>query len=142
MRISALFTLTPLFLFAPALALAQTDTSTGAASLEDLLGTVVESAGNGAWGIFAGALIMLLVALANKFGLLDALPKAAKRWVALGVSVLGAVGTGLLAGAAWTQILTAALTTGVAAVGSWEFFKNKLGPATKSKKQKQEDGEA
>lgn len=114
-------------LFAPALALAQAGTTTtSTSSLEGLLRTAVESAGSGAWGLFAGALVMLAVQLANRFGLLRAIPKSAKKWVALALATLGAVGTGLLASAPWTDILVTAVTTALAAVGSWEFVKNAL----------------
>lgn len=84
--------------------------------------SIVEMAGSGAWGGAVGLGIMLLVSLASKLKLLTWVPAEGKRWVALGIAILGAIGAGLVGGAEWHSILGAAFTSALTAVGSWELI--------------------
>jgi hypothetical protein len=82
---------------------------------------IVDLAGGGAWGGAIGIAIMLIIAIAGKFKLLDWVPADGKRWVAMGVSVAAAVAAGLMGDSGWQNILGAAMTAGLSAVGGWEF---------------------
>jgi hypothetical protein len=64
--------------------------------------------------------LMLLVFAAGKLGLLGALNPKLVPWVSVGLSVVGAVCTGLLAHQALSVALGAGFEAGLAAVGMWE----------------------
>ena len=91
------------------------------------ISNIVELAGGGAWGGAIGVGIMLIVTLASKFKLLSWVPNEGKRWVAMGMAIAVAVGAGLMGDSSWQNIMGAALTAGLSAVGGWEFFGKALG---------------
>ncbi len=73
-----------------------------------------------------GMIIMGLIMAAEKMKLLTWLPgklgKGSKRWLALALSALSAVGTGLLAGLGALDIVVQTIMVAFAAVGGWEFI--------------------
>ena len=73
---------------------------------------------------------MLLVFVANKFGLKDKVGAKAIPWVSLVIGVFATSGMALASGVAVTEALIQGLSAGLAAVGSWEtLFKHILGSA-------------
>lgn len=105
--------------------LAQIATST--TSPGTMIRDIVELANDGMWGGAIGLGIMCLVSIAGHLKLLNWVPAEGKRWVAMGIAVLGAVGTGLVTGADWVSITGNGITAGLAAVGGWEFLGKALG---------------
>ena len=82
------------------------------------------------WPVVAGLILMMLVFLANKFGLKDKVGAKVVPWVALGVGVATTTGLALVSGTAVPDAIWQGLAAGLAAVGSWEtVFKHMLGGA-------------
>lgn len=80
------------------------------------------------WPVVAGLILMLLVFIANKFGLKDKVGAKAIPWVSLVIGVFATSGMALASGVAVTEALIQGLSAGLAAVGSWEtLFKHILG---------------
>ena len=80
------------------------------------------------WPVVAGIILMLLVFVANKFGLKDKVGAKAIPWVSLVIGVFATSGMALASGIAVTEALIQGLSAGLAAVGSWEtLFKHILG---------------
>lgn len=80
------------------------------------------------WPVVAGIILMLLVFVANKFGLKDKVGAKAIPWVSLVIGVFATSGMALASGVAVTEALIQGLSAGLAAVGSWEtLFKHILG---------------
>ena len=80
------------------------------------------------WPVVAGIILMLLVFVANKFGLKDKVGAKAIPWVSLAIGVFATSGMALASGVAVTEALIQGLSAGLAAVGSWEtLFKHILG---------------
>jgi len=78
------------------------------------------TAKTGQWSLFAGALIMLVLWVANKAGLKDRFGAAAIPWIAVGLGVLSSVGVALGSGMDWVQALIGGLIAGLSSVGLWE----------------------
>lgn len=82
------------------------------------------------WPVVAGLILMLLVFIANKFGLKDKVGAKAIPWVSLVIGVFATSGMALASGVAVTEAIIQGLGAGLAAVGSWEtLFKHILGSA-------------
>jgi hypothetical protein len=80
------------------------------------------------WPLAIGFLVMILVYIANRFGLKDKIGKKAIPYVSLAIGVLAAVGVALASGSSVAVALEAGVLAGLAAVGSWEvLFKKILG---------------
>lgn len=80
------------------------------------------------WPVVAGLILMLLVFMANKFGLKDKVGAKAIPWVSLAIGVFATSGIALASGVAVMEAIIQGLGAGLAAVGSWEtLFKHVLG---------------
>ena len=80
------------------------------------------------WPLAIGFLVMILVYVANRFGLKEKIGKKAIPSVSLAMGVLAAVGIALASGGSIPVALEAGVLAGLAAVGSWEvLFKKILG---------------
>ena len=76
----------------------------------------------------AGIILMLLVFVANKFGLKNKVGAKAIPWISLIIGVFATSGMALASGIAVTDALIQGMGAGLAAVGSWEtLFKHILG---------------
>lgn len=83
------------------------------------------------WALAIGFLMMLLVFVANKFGLKDKVGVKAVPWVVMGLSVASVSGGALIAGVAIPEVLMQGVLAGVAAIGGWELlFKHLLAKKT------------
>lgn len=79
------------------------------------------------WALAVGFLMMLLVFIANKFGLKDKVGTKAIPWVVMGMSVASVSGAALIAGVAIPEVIMQGVLAGVAAIGGWELmFKHLL----------------
>ena len=79
------------------------------------------------WALAIGFLMMLLVFVANKFGLKDKVGPKAVPWVVMGLSVASVSGGALIAGVAIPEVIMQGVLAGVAAIGGWELlFKHLL----------------
>ena len=79
------------------------------------------------WALAVGFLMMLLVFVANKFGLKDKVGSKALPWVVMGLSVASVSGGALVAGVAVPEVIVQGILAGVAAIGGWELlFKHLL----------------
>ena len=74
------------------------------------------------WSLALGFLLMLLVMLANKFGLKDKVGSKAVPWVAMGLAVAATSGIGLANGLALMDAGMQGVLAGVAAIGGWELL--------------------
>ena len=74
------------------------------------------------WVLAVGFLMMLLVFVANKFGLKDKVGTKALPWVVLGLSVASVSGAALASGLAVADSLVQGVLAGVAAIGGWELL--------------------
>ena len=66
--------------------------------------------------------MMLLVFVANKFGLKDKVGSKAVPWVVMGLSVASVSGAALASGLAVAESLVQGVLAGVAAIGGWELL--------------------
>jgi len=79
------------------------------------------------WSLAVGFLMMLLVFVANKFGLKDKIGSKAVPWVVMALSVSAVCGAALATGVAVSEALVQGVLAGVAAIGGWELlFKHLL----------------
>ncbi len=79
------------------------------------------------WALAVGFLMMLLVFIANKFGLKNKVGSKGVPWVVMGLSVASVAGAALTAGLAVPEALVQGVLAGVAAIGGWELmFKHLL----------------
>lgn len=74
------------------------------------------------WPLVAGLVLSILVALANKFGLKNAVGDKAIPWVTMGLAVVATVGAGLATGVSVGAALAQGVLAGVAAIGGWELI--------------------
>ena len=74
------------------------------------------------WSLALGFLLMLLVMVANKFGLKDKIGSKAVPWVAMGLAVTATLGIGLANGLALVEAGMQGVRAGVAAIGGWELL--------------------
>lgn len=80
------------------------------------------------WPVVGGIALMLLVFVANKFGLKDKVGAKAIPWVSLLIGVFATTGMALASGVDVMSAIIQGLSAGLAAVGSWEtLFKHILG---------------
>jgi hypothetical protein len=79
---------------------------------------IIDAYSNKDWGILAGLSIMLLIWIVKRF-VWTSLPVSALPWVSIGLGVLVAVATALMAGQLWWKAILNGLTTGAAASGLW-----------------------
>ena len=97
--------------------------------VSDQVSLIAEAIESKNWGLLAGLLLSLLVAVANRFGLKDKVGGKAIPWVTTGIAVAGAVGAALLAGVPVMQALSQGVVAGAAAIGGWEMLlKHLLAP--------------
>lgn len=82
---------------------------------------LVDAIKAGQWPLAVGLFLTLLVYLVNRFALKDKVDEKVIPWVAFGVGVAGAAGTGLATGVPIVEALTEGVVAGVAAVGGWEM---------------------
>lgn len=100
------------------------DTTTTATTALDALGHQLVGAVHGSqWGLAIGLALMLLIRVAGLLRLLEWIPSEGKRWLAIGLSLAGALATSLVGGAAWYETVLAGLQVGLIAIGSWELAK-------------------
>lgn len=74
------------------------------------------------WPLAVGLLLSILVAVANKFGLKNAVGDKVIPWVTLGLAVAATVGTALVAGVPVGAAVMQGVLAGVAAIGGWELI--------------------
>ena len=74
------------------------------------------------WALAVGFLMMLLVFIANKFGLKNKVGSKALPWVVMGLSVASVSGAALSAGLAIPEAVVQGILAGVAAIGGWELL--------------------
>lgn len=74
------------------------------------------------WPLAVGLALSILVALANKFGLKNAVGDKAIPWVTMGLAVAATVGAALAAGTPVGAALGQGVLAGVAAIGGWELI--------------------
>lgn len=74
------------------------------------------------WALAVGFLMMLLVFIANKFGLKNKVGSKALPWVVMGLSVASVSGAALSAGLAIPDAVVQGILAGVAAIGGWELL--------------------
>lgn len=101
---------------------AQVETATTAPGAQDpaaLVEILVTAAKNGQWAVFFGALANMVVVLIRMFGR-QFIPPSADKWLALGMSVLTAIGTGLISGQQWMSVLVSAVMVGVTSFFGWK----------------------
>lgn len=72
------------------------------------------------WMLLAGLVLTAVVALVRKLGIAAMLSPDQSKWLAVGLSMAGAVGGGLMLGMSWHAILVTGLSTGLVAIGGWE----------------------
>jgi hypothetical protein len=82
---------------------------------------LVDAIKAGQWPMAVGLFLTLLVYLVNRFALKGKVDEKVIPWVAFGVGVAGAAGTGLVIGTPIVEALTEGVVAGVAAVGGWEM---------------------
>ena len=93
----------------------------------DTVGLLVKAVQDKNWALAVGFLMMLLVFVANKFGLKDKVGTKAIPWVVMGMSVASVSGAALIAGVAIPEVIMQGVLAGVAAIGGWELmFKHLL----------------
>lgn len=123
-----------LFLIAPATALAQTSTVSvpidpnliTVGELPALIQLMVKTFQGGGYAIASGLLLALLVACARFFKLLDWIPDAYDKWVAMTIAVLTSVAVGLMSGQDLLTMILAAVNVGAIAIGGWEVILKQL----------------
>lgn len=86
----------------------------------DLLGPMADAFKGGQWGLAAGLLLTVLVALARWLRLTKLIPKKWDKWLAVGVAMVGSIATGLVAGQNWLAILSGGIAVGLTAIGGYE----------------------
>ena len=91
--------------------------------LGPLLAACLEAFGTGRHLVGAGFVITILVSLAGRFKLLEFVPEGGRKWVAMALGLLSSLGGGIAAGASWTEIVSAAVVSGAAAIGLHEVAK-------------------
>ncbi|MDB4278214.1 phage holin family protein [Deltaproteobacteria bacterium] len=82
---------------------------------------LVEALKAGQWPMAVGLLLTLLVYLVNRFALKGKVDEKVIPWIAFGVGVAGAAGTGLVTGVPVVEAVVEGVMAGVAAVGGWEM---------------------
>jgi hypothetical protein len=116
-----------LFVFAPlAVVFAQTPETPA-----DAVGTVsamMQAYESGAWPVFAGAVVTLLVYAANLIGLKRRVGPKAVPWVSLIIGVASTVGLGLSTGGDVVAVLIDGVMVGLASIGTWELIGKNVAP--------------
>jgi|TARA_R110000824_G_scaffold230622_7_gene418295 hypothetical protein len=93
----------------------------------DTVSLLVKAVQDKNWALAIGFLMMLLVFIANKFGLKNKVGSKGVPWVVMGLSVASVAGAALTAGLAIPEALVQGVLAGVAAIGGWELmFKHLL----------------
>ena len=93
----------------------------------DTVSLLVKAVQDKNWALAVGFLMMLLVFIANKFGLKNKVGSKGVPWVVMGLSVASVAGAALTAGLAIPEALVQGVLAGVAAIGGWELmFKHLL----------------
>jgi hypothetical protein len=98
--------------------------------MEALARMLVQSAKGGSYGLATGLGLTLMVHLASRLNLLNWVKPEGKKWVAMGIATLGAVGAGLVGQVDWLEIVVSSLSVALTSVGGWEF----IGSVTGGKK--------
>ncbi len=88
----------------------------------ETVGLLIKAVQDKNWALAIGFLMMLLVFVANKFGLKDKVGTKALPWVVMGLSVASVSGGALVAGVAVPEVLMQGVLAGVAAIGGWELL--------------------
>ena len=79
----------------------------------------------GAWPVFAGLMLMLIVFIMRRF-VMGVIPDSALPWVSIGLGVTGTTGAALAAGEPLLQAVLAGFATGLSAIGFWEILKDRF----------------
>lgn len=88
------------------------------------ISSIIDSAQNGQWLLFAGLLLTALAQLARAVvPKLKKIPKRALPWIIMAVGVLAAGGGVLAGGGSWQAALTAGVTVGLGALGIYDLAK-------------------
>ncbi len=86
-----------------------------------LLDVIVKGFQDRNWSLAIGAIFMLLVWLFNKLTFIkEKIPLKALPWVSMGMAVLAACGTNMLAHGSWLSTIVIGIQTGLMATGTWE----------------------
>ena len=88
----------------------------------ETVGLLIKAVQDKNWALVVGFLMMLLVFVANKFGLKDKVGVKAVPWVVMGLSVASVSGAALVAGVAIPEVISQGVLAGVAAIGGWELM--------------------
>lgn len=86
------------------------------------------------WPLAVGAILTLLVFIANKIGLKKLVGKKAIPWVTMAIAICGTAGAGLVAGLGWLEGIIQGILAGVVAIGGWELILKNLTGKTDEKK--------
>lgn len=89
---------------------------------KETVNLIVKAFQMGAWPIGVGLIIMLLVWVANRFGLKEKVGEKWVPWIAAGLGILSTVGIALATGSlVWWQALIQGFLSGASATGFWEL---------------------
>ena len=89
--------------------------------LDGLIGGLAEAYQSQNWTLLFATALMILIVVVRKLGIIDKfVPVNAVPWVSLGIGVLWALGSALVAGQAWVAAIVEGLTVGLSATGLWE----------------------
>ena len=93
------------------------------------LNTIFNSAHDGQWLVFAGALLMALVQVARKLlpVINKKIPKRALPLIIFAIGVLAAGGGVLAGGGGWQAAIIAGVTVGLASLGAYDLAKGSAG---------------
>jgi hypothetical protein len=89
--------------------------------LDGLIDGIADAYQSKDWTLVFAFALMIIIVVVRKLGILDKfVPVKALPWVSLGIGVLWAVGSALVAGQAWVSAIIQVMTVGLSATGLWE----------------------
>jgi CHASE2 domain-containing sensor protein len=95
--------------------------------------SILESAQNGQWPIFVGALLTALVALARSvIPKLQKIPRRMLPWIVFVVGLAAVTGGALASGSSWISAVTLGVTAALASMGMWDLGRGVPGMVEKS----------
>lgn len=83
------------------------------------------------YNLLAGFILAALIMVADWINVLRFVPAGAKKWAAAGIAFLMALAAGLTAGLPFATIVGGAVTTAVAAIGSYELILRRFDESVK-----------
>lgn len=84
------------------------------------------------WPVVTGMVIVLVVYVANRFGLKDEVGKSLVPWIAASLGIALSIGVQLADGVEWQTALSQGFMAGASAVGLWEMVLKHVLPQAKS----------